>query len=742
MAGVVLHLHLLLMASFVISSSCSSSSSMVYIAYMGARPITRDYSPSKHHTNILSMVLENRTHTDSLVRSYSRSFNGFAAKLTEREVSKLERIKGIVSVFPSTSHELHTTRSWDFMGFVETVRRVPEMESNIIVGMIDTGIWPESTSFSDEGFGPPPQKWKGVCDGGPNFNCNNKLIGARFYSPTSTVDSARDLLGHGTHTASTTVGNTVYGANFYNLAAGNARGAVPSARVAIYKVCSNKRCESSDVLAAFDDAISDGVDLISISAGLKEAKDYVKDPFAIGSFHAIQKGILTSQSAGNSGPTQRTLVSQAPWILTVAASSTDRAFINKVVLGDNTELVGRGVYPFDMPKEAPLDDGVSTDTLPIAIASCNRSTRLCGNPLDGKIALYDYPEMGDKALDAKAVGMIVFNKYNDRCYNYPLPISSLSADLFKKVKAYTSNTKNPMAIILKTVAFKDESAPVVPSFSSRGPNGATPEILKPDITAPGVDILAAWSPTSSPSTVQGDERSTMFSILSGTSMACPHVTGVAAYIKTFHSDWSPSAIKSALMTSAVPLDEIKNPDKEFSYGAGHLNPVAAINPGLIYDIAEVDYIRFLCSIGLSNEGMKLMTGSVNDCAAYSGGSPYDLNYPSIISTSFEATIRREVTNVGEAFSTYKAWVSVPPQLTVIVIPEVLTFSSLGEKKSFVVRISTRKARKNEIYSASLTWFDGVHRVRSPIVMHVSGSGVSQVSYVVSVVLFSFLCFFV
>nr|CAB3455947.1 unnamed protein product [Digitaria exilis] len=172
---------------------------------------------------------------------------------------------GIVSVFPSRTHKLLTTRSWDFLGLPQTPTEELLLQGEVIIGMLDTGIWPDSPSFSDDGFGPPPSRWKGVCQ---NFTCNNKIIGARAYNQgrSSTSLSPLDDDGHGSHTASTAAGREVANANFGGLAVGTARGAVPGARLAIYKVCWEE-CADADILAAFDDAIADGVDVISISLG-------------------------------------------------------------------------------------------------------------------------------------------------------------------------------------------------------------------------------------------------------------------------------------------------------------------------------------------------------------------------------------------------------------------------------------------------------------------------------------------
>ncbi|KAK9123133.1 hypothetical protein Sjap_012735 [Stephania japonica] len=559
-------------------------------------------------------------------------------------------MEGIVSVFPSVTLKLQTTRSWDFMGLVEHVNRVHTVESNTIIGLIDTGVWPESESFNDKGFGPPPKKWKGVCNGGTNFTCNNKIIGARYYLNPQFIDivnSTRDTIGHGTHTSSTAAGNQVNHVSLFNgLAEGNARSAVPFSRIAVYKACwSGGGCPSHAIMAAFDDAISDGVDIISVSLGFASALDYTQDATAIGAFHAMQHGILTSNSAGNNGPSAFSTASVAPWMISVAASTTDRQFVNKVALGDNTTLTGNAIINgFDLK----------------------------GNmfPL---IAAYQAVDLNSCSIE---------------------------------------DGRNPKATIMKSEAVRDFSAPTVSSFSSRGPNLITSDILKPDITAPGVEIFAAWSPVGLLSEFQSETRSGKYNIVTGTSMACPHVSGVAAYVKTFHPHWSPSAIKSALMTTET---QIVN---------SHMVQVKAIDPGLVYEAFEDDYVKMLCSIGYKPEKIKLITGntSTSICPPNYKGTTKNLNYPSmamVISdiVKKEATFFRTVTNVGLANSTYRATVTSPSELVVSVEPNVLLFNSLNEKQSFVVKALVKASSQQEVISASLVWSDGVHNVRSPIVVY-------------------------
>ncbi|XP_050908385.1 cucumisin [Lathyrus oleraceus] len=252
-------------------------------------------------------------------------------------------LEGVVSVLLNQKRHILTTKSWDFIGLTQYAER-ENYKSDIILGVIVTGIWPESSSFNNEGFGPLPTKWNGSCIAS-NFSCNRKIIGAKYYlsssnEPLSQVDfeSPRDSKGHGTHTSSTAAGNPVIMASMLGLAQGTTRGVVPSARIAVYKVCWSTGCFDESILAAFDDAILDGVDILSVSLGYDSAdnNNHYKDAISIGAFHAMRDGVLTVVAGGNLGPHPASLHNLAPWTIIISASTIDRKFITKVKLGDNT----------------------------------------------------------------------------------------------------------------------------------------------------------------------------------------------------------------------------------------------------------------------------------------------------------------------------------------------------------------------------------------------------------------------
>ncbi|KAL0393458.1 UNVERIFIED_CONTAM: Cucumisin [Sesamum latifolium] len=687
-AGIFSLLYPLLLSALVLNCHCQERK--LHVVYMGGRPQEDVSVASKHHAMLYRVLGSASAAKDSLVHSYGRTFNGFAAKLTQEEAARISEMEGVISVNPNRIFKHHTTRSWDFMNLTTDKVGAPQ-ESDVIIGLLDTGVWPEHPSFNDSGFGPPPAKWKGTCMTA-NFTCNND--GSYYYGD---IPSPRDTEGHGTHTASTASGVEVE-ASYFGLAKGIARGGVPKSRIAVYKVCWAFGCSSADILKAFDDAIADGVDIISVSLGSDWPDDYFDDPIAIGSFHAMRDGILTSNSAGNSGPFPVTVSNYAPWSLTVAASTIDRKFVAKMQLGNGQIFTGITINTFDLNGTSyPLIWG--GDAANYTIGSSPDISKYCitgamnADIVAGKIVFCEALWDGSGILLANGVGTImadVLVENPDYAFSWPLPATLISPEDGKSVLEYIKSTENPTATIFYSDAWKDVMAPIVVSFSSRGPSPITPDILKPDITAPGVDILAGC--------------------------------GAAAYVKALHPNWSPAAIKSALMTTAYVMDPRKHEDLEFAYGSGQINPVAARDPGLVFDASETDYINFLCKQGYNTSTLRLVTGDNSTCAAITLGRAWDLNYPSFSlyvedSQPIIGTFTRTVTNVGAANSTYKASLYMPALISVTVEPSVLTFSAVGETQTFTVNVTGPAISQQPITSGSITWTDGTYVVRTPLVVY-------------------------
>ncbi|XP_062076888.1 subtilisin-like protease SBT3.6 isoform X2 [Humulus lupulus] len=625
---------------------------------------------------------------------------------------------------------------------------------------MDTGIWPESKSFIDDFMEKPPSHWRGICQEGQKFNlshCNRKIIGARWYlkgyeaefgklNASDGVEflSPRDASGHGTHTSSTAAGFPVENASFMGLARGFARGGAPSAWLAIYKVCwATGDCSSADLLAAFDDAIFDGVNVLSASLGSPPPlASYVDDILAIGSFHAMDKGISVVFSAGNSGPYPQTVTNTAPWILTVAASTVDRSFPTIITLGNNQTLAGQALFTrMDLNKFYPLvygEDIASIGADETSAGSCDSGT-LNGTLARGKVVLcfQSRSQRSDfvaarTVLSVKGVGAIFAQSPNkDVSSSWNLPYVRVDFTTGTTILTYTETTRNPVVKVSPTkTTLGQEISPEVAFFSSRGPSSISPSVLKPDITAPGVNILASWSPAASPVRLDttGRKLPLQFKIESGTSMSCPHVTAVVALLKSIYPNWSPAAIKSALITTASLEDQYSQsmvaegaPYKladPFDYGGGHVNPNKAIYPGLIFDLRTSDYAHFLCSMGYNNTAISLVVGSSNKCSTKSTQFLKNLNLPSIAIPDLKQslTVTRTVTNVGPMNSTYKARVQTPFGVSVRVKPPVLVFNSTVKKHKFKISFCTLIRTHGRYSFGNLFWEDGSHVVRIPLVV--------------------------
>nr|XP_048326894.1 CO(2)-response secreted protease-like isoform X2 [Ziziphus jujuba var. spinosa] len=615
-------------------------------------------------------------------------------------------------------------------------------------------IWPESPSFNDEGLGEVPSRWKGVCMAAKDFkksNCNRKLIGARYYETPLTPKanqsrlskssgSPRDSVGHGTHVASTAGGARVANASYFGLARGTARGGLPSTRIASYKACASEGCSGATILKAIDDAVKDGVDIISISIGLTslDESDYLDDPIAIGAFHAEEKGVLVVCSAGNDGPDPHTVGNTAPWIFTVAASSIDRHFQSSVLLGNGktykgfainfSELSRKKTYPLVFAQD------VAANFTPGSEARNCYPGSLDPKKVAGKIVVCagDDPTVSRRVKklvveDAKAKGVIVISEVlNGVPFDSGVfAFTQVNNDAGSQILEYINSTKKPTATILPTVEVpRYRPAPVVAYFSSRGPSRLTENILKPDIMAPGVSILAAMIPKNEPGSVPFGKKPSQFALKSGTSMACPHVSGAAAFIKALRPRWTSSIIRSALMTTASTFNNLGKPFTNSSdyianpheVGVGEINPFKALNPGLVFETSTTNYLQFLCFNGYTEKTIKALSSIKFNCPKSSVEEFIsNINYPSISISQLNRheharVIKRTVTNVGAANSTYIANVQSPPGLVVKVFPEKIIFTKGLKKASFQVSFDGKKAQKGYNFG-SVTWSGERYSVR-------------------------------
>lgn len=708
--------------------------------------------PSAWHLQLVGHV----SGTARIIDHPDTSLHSFAVRMMPEEANRLGGRPEVNGWHEDVQYKLSTTRTPEFLGLDKISALRPESDSvnEVVVGVLDSGVWPESKSFDDTGLGPVPSWWRGACQPGTNFtasNCNRKLIGARFFSKgyeatmgpidvSKESKSPRDHEGHGTHTASTAAGSAVDGASLFGYAPGTVRGMATRARVAAYKVCWLHGCFSSDILAAMGKAIDDGVNVLSLSLDGVTKTPFYQDSVAIGAFAAMEKGIFVSCSAGNDGPSSNSLSNVAPWITTVGAGTLDRDFPAYVTLGNGKKFSGVSLY-----------SGNSKGALLPFVYAGNVSNATNGNlckkgtldpaKVKGKIVLCDRgvnarAEKGSVVKLAGGAGMVLANTAEDGEELVPdahfLPAAAVGEKSGDAIKSYLFSDPNPTATILfEGTKVGIQPSPVVAAFSSRGPNSVTPAILKPDMIAPGVNILAGWTGAVGPTGLPVDDRRVAFNIISGTSMSCPHVSGLAALVKAAHPDWSPAAIRSALMTTAYVT--YKNGGKlqdgatgkdstPFDHGAGHVDPVSALSPGLVYDLTVEDYLGFLCGLNYTSSQINTLARRNYTCDPSKSYSLYDLNYPSF-AASFDSksggatTIKytRTLTNVGAATGTYKATASSGSGgLKIAVVPDTLSFSKAGEKKSFTVTVTGSAMPASTNAFGQLEWSDGKQTVRSPM----------------------------
>ncbi|KAJ4828643.1 hypothetical protein Tsubulata_036132 [Turnera subulata] len=707
------------------------------------------------HLQWYDSSLQSVSESAEMLYTYNTVIHGFATRLTAEEAVALEKQPGILSVQPEMIYELHTTRTPEFLGLGKSEDLLPASDStsDVIVGVLDTGVWPEIKSFDDTGLGPVPSSWKGECEVSKTFtasSCNRKLIGARSFSrgyeaalgpidETMESKSPRDDDGHGTHTATTAAGSPVSGASLFGYATGIARGMATKARIAAYKVCWLGGCFGSDIIAAMEKAVADGVNVMSMSIG-GSLTDYSRDTVAIGAFRATALGVFVSCSAGNGGPSGGSLSNVAPWITTVGAGTLDRDFPAYVNLGNGKNYSGISLYSGKSLSGAVVPLVYAGNVSSSASGSLCMTGTLPRAKVSGKIVICDRGgnsrvQKGLVVKNAGGLGMILTNTelYGEELVAdaHLLPTAAVGQKTGDAIKHYAFSDPKPVATIASGgTQLGVEPSPVVAAFSSRGPNLITPEVLKPDLIAPGVNILAGWTGKVGPTGLTDDGRNVSFNIISGTSMSCPHVSGLAALVKAAHPEWSPAAIKSALMTTAystykngetitdVATGQSSTP---FDYGAGHVNPVAALDPGLVYDATVNDYVDFLCALNYTADDIKQVANKTFTCDSSKKYSLGDLNYPSFAvplqtasgrggGAGVTSTVKytRVLTNVGSP-ATYKVLVlSQVKSVSVSVEPETLSFSKQYEKKSYTVTFTATSMPSGTSSFTRLQWSDGKH----------------------------------
>lgn len=720
-------------------------------------------------------------------------FNGFSAMLTDDEVRALKKNSKVVAITADSILQLDTSYTPGFIGLDGPGGLWSKMGGqgaageDMIIGIVDSGIWPEHASFADRldsatgtpshsgdqlVYTAPPTSWKGECIEGEGFskaNCNNKLIGARYFkTPTQTLHwtefaSARDSVagvegrgGHGTHTASTAGGNAGTPAVTNGLSLGKVSGMAPRARIAAYKVCwtssaGTNGCATSNSVAAIEQAVKDGVHVINFSIGPNAGGGTFIEATEQAFLGAAAAGVFVATSAGNGGPGATNVTPTAhlsPWLTSVGNATHNRLYVGDATLGDGMVLTGASGNARN--EAAPLILASSAGRADLLPADADNLKR-CFGKADG-VTFKDYLDpakvagkivvcergmnvLVNKSANARlagAAGVIIANvpEFADTIINQAHTLSTvhITRENTVKLRAYIAGSANPTAAMgnLRGVLDPTVQAPMMSATSSRGPNVANANILKPDVAAPGSDILAAV--TADLSKEQRDAVAagsasprSDFAFYSGTSMASPHIAGIAALLKQRHPDWTPMMIKSALMTTAMDVfgdtqngaqawDTTArfNGNLPWGQGAGFVRPTTADDPGLVYDAGMPDWIRFMC-------GASALNPTSAACTSYGSIQPWDLNLASLTVANMlgQHTVKRSVTNVGSTTATYRPSVTLPG-FNVAVEPAELTLAP-GQKADFSVRITRAGAPFNTWTYGNLTWNDGAgHVVRSPL----------------------------
>lgn len=605
--------------------------------------------------------------------AYSTAYGGVSATVPANQIGGLLKAKGVIAVQADTLEQplddntsfIGATAVWPSLGGSANAG------SNVIVGVIDTGVWPEHPMLAPGSLGAPAGGLRGcefgdgtdVANLGPTFQCNNKLIGAyaftatymantgagadEFCDPVTKVCSPRDPEGHGTHTTTTAAGDCVDSAVLYGVDRGPICGVAPGARVIQYRVCLAAGCYGSDSVAAIEQAILDGVDVInfSISGGANPYTDAVELTF----LDAVHAGISVNASAGNAGPGAGTSDHGGPWVTTVGASTGPRAFTSTL------HLTADGGASFDV-SGVTLTNGITSPTPVVTAAAPPYNDPLCLNPLAagsatgmvvvcmrGNNARVD---KGYNVLQGGAAGMVL--------YNQSAAVTDLESDNHWLPAIHTQYESNAIATFVATHTnvlatwAQGTATPAQPdvmaSFSSRGPTG---DWIKPDVTAPGIQVLAGMTPQ--PTGITNGPVGNLYQAIAGTSMSSPHAAGVSALVKAAHPTWTPEEIKSALMTSSVQAvvkeDGVTSADP-FDMGAGSIRADRAVNPTLVFDEQYADFVA-------------------------AGTDPLhriDLNIPSIDATTMtgEITTQRTAINVSGATQNLRVSVQAPAGVNIFV----------------------------------------------------------------------------
>ena len=659
--------------------------------------------------------------TARVTHRYDIVLGGVAMQVPEDEISRVAQLPGVKAVYRDRRLPLHTDTSPRFIGAGTVWAKLQGAEragEGVIVGILDTGIWPEHPSFSDPDpsgklYPPPPIsptscEFSGGANPGAAFTCNNKLIGAyRFLagyeacaaagscSLEGDFTSARDSEGHGTHIASTAAGNAAVAAEVLGIDRKDVSGVAPRAHVIAYKVCGPDTCFASDSIAGIQQAILDGVNVLNFSVG--GGTDPYSDPLELAFLDAYAAGVFVAASAGNEGPAADTMNHRGPWVTTVAASTERRAFLTTVtVVGADQarlRLAGASITAGLRPA-APVvvaagvgdefcDQTSPADTFIGMIVVCAR-----GGTTTRQAKSFNVAQRG-------AVGMILHNTNDGEDLltdSHSIPSVQITKSDGDALLGFLAVHPSATASFQAGQA-REAPGDVITAFSSRGGTGVVLGVLKPDVTAPGIQILAGTTPEPRNPV---DPPGQLFQAIAGTSMSSPHVAGAAALLKDLHPEWSPGQLKSAIMTTAsrrhLVQEDGETPFTPFDAGSGRVELQDAQSPGLTFDVPASDY-------------------------ADHAGDLWTVNQPSIYipdTAPNVLTVPRTPRSLLPHGSTWQLTVVPDAALGLaIVVPPILAVPG-GASASFDIQIDKSGIPAGEARHASLELRNGSLRLHLPI----------------------------
>lgn len=633
-------------------------------------------------------------------QTYTTAFNGFAAQLTAAQATELTKDPRVAAVTPARLVKADAATA-PRTGGAATEKAAASSSSakgnGVVVGVIDTGIWPESASFA--ATMPRPAGWHGTCqtgDGFPASACNGKIVGARYFAdawlsaygslPEGEILSARDTQGHGTHTASTAAGLPVKHAMVLGRDLGPISGVAPDARIAVYKALWGGSGLDADIIAAIDAAVADGVQVINYSIGSSFGDYQPNSPIGNAFLNAYLAGVFVAASAGNDGFSG--MISNAePWVTTVGAA-VERSNEATVRLGDGTRIVGTSMDRLPSARSTPI---VFADQA----GSLEDGAQFCwGGSLDpakikGKIVACDFSGSVEAVEEVRAkggAGVVLFQSTGNARLNviYDFPTVYLwSAEQAGRLFNYlwAHRTDGTAALVTGGDGSSLVGLPSVAGLSSYGPDQVHTGLQKPDLVADGIDVVAAVSPMTG---------GRLFDAYSGTSMAAPHVAGMAAVLRARNPKWSPGATASALRTTAADTRGTTSPLQQ---GSGLPRPVSAADPGLVIEPSAAELTAFAA-------------------AAVPDGK--EINLPSIALREYDGTkpvrLTRRLTNVGSRTETYTARVDGLAGMKVTVSPRTFSVRP-GATATVTITLERGTATWDRYTTGSLVFASAKHRVR-------------------------------